>query len=129
METPSSLPWLKTSLRLLSLLNAFALVLQAVLAALFLNGNYQAYAGHSVTALIAPFLALTTGVAASLAATRKIAPLTLPTGFFVLLLLEVVQIKLGLAAMRHFHFPLGVVLLAGGLALAFRVEKIARSSM
>lgn len=111
----------RTALLILAFANAVALCLQPILAALFLNGFYPAFQIHGVGARAAAALAFSCSIVAALAERRGVAPKWVSLAFFVQFLVDALQIKLGESAFREAHFPLGLLLLIGGLALAMRV--------
>jgi hypothetical protein len=103
------------ALRVVAVLHALSLVLQPVLAGLFLSGQDSAIDSHATNASIVVLLGLVLSVLAFLTWRRRLVPRQVFTVSASLWVAEGLQMGAGYAHLMWLHVPLGV-LLFGGLA-------------
>jgi hypothetical protein len=103
------------ALRVVAVLHALSLVLQPILAGLFLSGQDSAIDSHATNASIVVSLCLVMSVLAFLAWRRELVPRPVFTVAAAMLVAEILQMMVGYAHLMWMHIPLGV-LLFGGLA-------------
>jgi len=103
------------ALRVVAVLHALSLLLQPILAGMFLSGHDSAIDSHATNASILVSLCLVMTVLAFLAWRRELVPRPVFTVAASMLVAEGLQMMAGYAHLMWMHIPLGV-LLFGALA-------------
>jgi hypothetical protein len=105
------------ALRVVAVLHALSLLLQSILAGLFLSGQDTAIDSHATNAMVVATLCLVqTALAAVMWRMKTIGPRIFAQSL-VMLVLETIQIVAGFAHLLWLHIPLGAMLLAGVVTL------------
>lgn len=114
------------ALRVVAVVNALALILQPVLAGLFLSGQDSAIDLHATTATVVVAVGLVLTVLGFLAWRRRLAGRAVFTVAAALLVAEVLQTAIGYAHLMWLHVPLGVLLFGGMVQLLPQVMRAGR---
>ncbi|RMI46773.1 hypothetical protein EBO15_05350 [Actinomadura harenae] len=110
--------------RVAAVLQALLIFLQAILAGRFLSGGYGALSMHSANAMLTTFVGMLAIAAAVLVWRPGGGPARPIIPAVVMVVLETVQMGLGMGRVLTLHVPLGTALLVGALTLvrlAFRL--------
>jgi hypothetical protein len=111
------------ALRVAAVVNTLALIVQAVLAGMFLSGQDSAIDLHATTATAVVALGLVLTILGFLAWRRRLVERSAFTVSTALLVTEVAQTAIGYAHLMWLHVPLGVVLFGGVVQLAPRITR------
>jgi hypothetical protein len=101
------------ALRVIAVLHALSLVLQPILAGLFLSGRDGAIDMHATNAMLVTTLCLVQTVLAALLWRNRTVVRKIFTQSLGLLVLEVVQMTVGFGHTMWLHIPLGTMLIGG----------------
>jgi hypothetical protein len=101
------------ALRVTAVLHALALVMQPILAGLFLSGRDDAVDMHATNAAIVTLLCLLQTVLAALLWRNRTIVRRIFTQSLAILVLEIVQMFVGFGHVMWLHIPLGTALFGG----------------